>query len=83
MAKQGRGLIAGNWKMYGVAGYLDEARALASALQADPARARVAVCPPATLIHRLAEAVKGSSVEVGAQDCRCEAEGAFTGDVSA
>jgi len=84
MAEQAaRGLIAGNWKMHGVHAYLEEARALARALSSEPARARVAVCPPATLIHRLAQAVEGSAVEVGAQDCRVEAQGAFTGDLSA
>jgi len=83
MTERGRGLIAGNWKMYGVEAYLEQARLLADALTTEPARARVAVCPPATLIHRLAQAVRGTSVEVGAQDCRCETQGAFTGDVSA
>jgi triosephosphate isomerase len=84
MAEQAaRGLIAGNWKMHGVHAYLEEARALAGALSSEPARARVAVCPPATLIHRLAQAVEGSAVEVGAQDCRREPNGAYTGDLSA
>ena len=83
MAKQGRGLIAGNWKMHGVHGFLDEARALAAALAEQPASARVAVCPPATLIHRLSETLDGTTVEVGAQDCRREPNGAYTGDLSA
>ncbi len=83
MAEQRRALIAGNWKMFGVGAWLDEVRRLAAALQDDPAAARVAICPPATLIHRLAEAAAGSPVLVGAQDCHVEAEGAFTGDISA
>ncbi|MBQ1540613.1 triose-phosphate isomerase [Caulobacter sp. CCUG 60055] len=78
-----RPLIAGNWKMNGLAAALDEARAVAAALEERPAGARVAVCPPATLIDRLAEAVAGSAVLVGGQDCRAEAAGAFTGDVAA
>lgn len=78
-----RPLIAGNWKMNGLAPALDEARALAEALAAEPSAARVALCPAATLIERLAGAVKGSAVEVGGQDCRSESSGAFTGDVSA
>jgi triosephosphate isomerase len=45
--------------------------------------ARVALCPPATLISRLAHALAGSTVEVGGQDCRAEPQGAFTGCVSA
>ena len=78
-----RALIAGNWKMYGVNAWLDEARRVAASLQEEPSAARVAICPPATLIHRLAETLQGAPVLVGAQDCRPEPEGAFTGDVSA
>ncbi len=78
-----RPLIAGTWKMNGTGAALDEAKALAAALKAEPAAARVALCPPATLIERLARAVEGSAVEVGGQECHAEASGAFTGDVSA
>jgi len=74
-------LIAGNWKMNGLDAALGEARAVAAGL--GPPRARVAICPPATLIHRLAGVVAGAPVLVGGQDCRAEASGAFTGDVAA
>jgi triosephosphate isomerase len=75
-------LIAGNWKMNGVAGSLDDARAVAAALRAGQT-ARVALCPPATLVARMADALAGSSVLVGGQDCAVAAQGAFTGDVAA
>jgi triosephosphate isomerase len=78
-----RPLIAGNWKMNGLAGDLVEARAVAQSLAAQPSAARVAICPPATLIERLSRAVAGTPLEVGAQDVRAEAAGAFTGDISA
>ena len=78
-----RPLIAGNWKMNGLETALDEARAVAAAVDAHPPAARVAICPPATLIHRLAESLGGTGVEVGGQDCRAEASGAHTGDVAA
>ena len=78
-----RPLIAGNWKMHGLESALAEARAIAAAVDAHAPAARVALCPPATLISRLAHALAGSSVEVGAQDCRAEPQGAFTGSVSA
>jgi triosephosphate isomerase len=74
-------LIAGNWKMNGLAASLDEARALAAGL--GTTRARVAICPPATLVERLARALKGGAVLVGGQDCHPKASGAFTGDVAA
>jgi len=78
-----RKLVAGNWKMHGLAGSLADARTVAEALKAEPAACRVAICPPATLIHRLAEAMAGTPVEVGAQDSHAEPNGAYTGDVCA
>ena len=83
MAEERAGkLIAGNWKMFGVQSYLEEARALADALQREPTDARVAICPPATLLHRVAETVRGTPVLVGGQDAHAEPQGARTGDVS-
>ena len=78
-----RPLIAGNWKMNGLEAALDEARAVAAAVDARPPAARVAICPPTTLVHRLAQALGGTGVEVGGQDCRAELAGAFTGDIAA
>ncbi|THD68669.1 triose-phosphate isomerase [Phenylobacterium sp.] len=75
-------LIAGNWKMNGLAASLDEARAVAVGLGTFRG-GRVAICPPATLIERLSRALAGGPVLVGGQDCRAEASGAFTGDISA
>jgi triosephosphate isomerase len=69
--------------MHGVRAALDEARALADAVTTKPPVARVAICPPATLISRLADALADTPIEVGGQDCRAESWGAFTGDVSA
>lgn len=78
-----RPLVAGNWKMNGLNLALDEARAVAAAVDAHPPACRVALCPPATLVHRMADALGGTGVEVGGQDCRAEFSGAFTGDVAA
>jgi triosephosphate isomerase len=75
-------LIAGNWKMNGLAASLDEARAVTAGLGGFTA-GRVAICPPSTLIERLSRVLAGGPVLVGGQDCRAEASGAFTGDVSA
>lgn len=72
-----RKLVAGNWKMNGVAADLDEVRAIA----AHQAACDVALCLPATLIERAARAVPGFAI--GGQDVRAEANGAFTGDISA
>jgi triosephosphate isomerase len=75
-------LIAGNWKMNGLSSALDEVDALIRALKARSAGPDVLVCPPATLISRLA-ARAGGAVAVGGQDCHPKPFGAFTGDVSA
>jgi triosephosphate isomerase (TIM) len=83
MQSRQRQLIAGNWKMHGLTAAVSEARALADALRRAPATARVALCPPATLIGLMAKTVSGSDVQVGGQDCHPEAFGAFTGDISA
>jgi triosephosphate isomerase len=76
-------LIAGNWKMFTnrqSAGEL--AAAIAKGLPADP-KATVVVCPPFPWVALVADAVKGTAVHVGAQDCAAEkGEGAFTGEVS-
>ncbi|HEY5239734.1 MAG TPA: triose-phosphate isomerase [Rhizomicrobium sp.] len=77
-----RPLIAGNWKMNGLASSLAELEALKRGLAAAPARGEVLICPPFTL---LADAVRaaGGAFAIGGQDCRAQAHGAFTGDISA
>lgn len=74
-------LIAGNWKMNGLGSALAEARSTAACLAG--VTARVAICPPATLVARAAEALAGTAVAVGGQDCRAEVSGAYTGDIAA
>ena len=41
------------------------------------------VCPPATLVMATIDALRGSAVAVGGQDCHAKASGAHTGDISA
>lgn len=77
-----RPLIAGNWKMFGLETALDEARAVAAAVAGKPPAARVALCPPATLLHRMSQILAGEAVLVGGQDCHAGASGAHTGDIS-
>jgi triosephosphate isomerase len=76
-----RPLIAGNWKMHGLAA---EAQALARAVAAGAAglKAEVLICPPATLITPLTQTCAGV-VALGGQDCHEAAKGAHTGDISA
>jgi triosephosphate isomerase len=83
VSSPGLPLIVGNWKMHGLGADLTVARQVAASLRERPARARVAICPPDTLIARMAAALNGTDVLVGGQNIRPEIDGAFTGDVSA
>jgi triosephosphate isomerase len=77
-----RPLIAGNWKMHGLAAEgLALARAVAAGLSG--LAAEVLVCPPATLIAAVAQALAGGPVAVGGQDCHMAPKGPHTGDISA
>ena len=76
----GQRLVAGNWKMHGLAGDLAEAAAIAAAAGDHPT-VEIALCPPATLIKRAARAMPG--LAIGGQDVHAAAKGAHTGCVSA
>jgi triosephosphate isomerase len=74
--------VAGNWKMFTNKTTARElARAVVQGL-GDDRRVRVAVCPPFPYLALVAEALQGSGVLLGAQNCYPEKEGAFTGEVS-
>ncbi|MDZ7904419.1 MAG: triose-phosphate isomerase [Cypionkella sp.] len=76
-----RKLAAGNWKMNGLEGDLAEV----SRLMADfPAPAMdVLICPPATLLAKMAAARASHALRLGGQDCHAAVSGAYTGDISA
>ena len=76
-------LVAGNWKMNGVAASLAEFEALETLIaeKADAA-CETLICPPYTLIAAMASGSK-SLTAVGAQDCHFNKSGAHTGDISA
>ncbi len=81
-----RPLIAGNWKMNGLIGDgVSLAKDLATRMGGVKNKAHfdMAVCPPFTLIARIGEALAGSAVSLGAQDCHPKDKGAHTGDISA
>ena len=75
-------LIAGNWKMHGLAPQLGEIEAVAAAVQATQPSADVLICLPATLIARAVRMVAGR-IAIGGEDCSAQITGAFTGDLSA
>ena len=71
-------LVAGNWKMHGVAADLEEVRTIAGAAERMP-QVDVALCVPATLIDRAARTAPGFAI--GAQDVHQLEKGAHTGCV--
>jgi triosephosphate isomerase len=75
--------IAGNWKMYKTVfetvTYVKEFRHLAQ----DLTGVEIVLAVPFTAIHAAAEAARNSNVGIAAQDLYWEAEGAFTGEISA
>lgn len=76
-------LVAGNWKMNGLATNMAEFEALETLLaEKAAANCDVLICPPFTLVAAMAASAKGS-VAVGAQDCHFNVSGAHTGDISA
>ena len=77
-------IVAGNWKMNTL-----PAEGVELAKNVVAGRGEVCecvnfiVCPPFTHLSQVVEAVKGSSIAVGAQDCATEAKGAYTGEIAA
>ena len=85
MTASRRPLIAGNWKMNGkTADGVALAAGVAEKMKATrDAPFDLLVCPPFTLISKVGDAISGSGVMLGGQDCHTAASGAHTGDTSA
>jgi triosephosphate isomerase len=78
-------LIAGNWKMNGS---LTANEALVHAVQQgmqtlSGQKPQVAMCVPAAYLSQVQQLLKGSGIDLGAQDVSAHAQGAYTGEVSA
>jgi triosephosphate isomerase len=75
-------IIAGNWKMNKT---LSEAKNFAEEVKnLVPAADKMdsVICAPALFLQSLVEAVKGTEVQIGAQNMHFEESGAFTGEIS-
>ena len=59
--------------------FLDELKPLVSGA----AGREIVICPPFPALAAASEAVRGTAIRIGAQNLHWEAEGAFTGEVSA
>jgi triosephosphate isomerase (TIM) len=77
-----RKFVCGNWKMHKTVG---EAVQLVRELRdkVGDSAAQVAVAPPFTALAAAKAALQGSPIQLFAQNCHHEKQGAFTGEVSA
>ena len=76
-------VMAANWKMYKTPDQTREFFRDFLPLVAGHTRDEIVVCPPYIDLADAMEAVKGSSVAIGAQNVHWKEEGAFTGEISA
>lgn len=77
-----RPILAGNWKMYKTP---SETAAFFEGflpLVKGTTHAEIVICPPFVDLAAAADAVQGTTVEIGAQNMYWAAEGAFTGEIS-
>ncbi len=76
-------IVAGNWKMNTtVPEGIELAKAVAAKSAELPENVGLIVAPPFTHLAAVAEAIKGSRVELSAQNCADHEKGAYTGEVS-
>ncbi len=76
-------LIAGNWKMNGLAVSATKLDKIVAGAAKLPTHVDIMVCPPFLLIADFAARTRGSRVGIGGQDCHAEPSGAHTGDIAA
>ena len=77
-------IVAGNWKMNTLpAEGVELAKNIVAGRGEVCSCVNFIVCPPFTHLSTVAEALKGSDVALGAQNCAAEAKGAYTGEIAA
>ena len=78
-----RPIVAGNWKMHGTRA--ENARLIEELVARYPDRsaAECLVCPPFVYLQEVGRMLRDTPIGLGAQDVCAEAQGAFTGEVSA
>ncbi len=77
-------IVAGNWKMNTLPSEgVELAKGVAAGKESVCSCVSFIVCPPFTHIASVVEALAGSGIAVGAQNCAAETKGAYTGEVAA
>ncbi|MBI3060093.1 MAG: triosephosphate isomerase, partial [Deltaproteobacteria bacterium] len=75
-------LVVGNWKMHGTESEaIRLAREIRRGLKASVG-VEIVLAPPFTALAAVRKVIRGSRVQLGAQDVHWEMEGAFTGEIS-
>ena len=78
-----KNIVAGNWKMNTtVPEGIELAKQVVARAAETPANVGLIVAAPFTHLASVAEAIKGSKVELAAQNCADHTSGAYTGEVS-
>ncbi len=75
-------LVAGNWKMNGIAKSATQIINLNDGISGRSANCDVLICPPSTLIMAFSNMLKDSPIMLGGQDCHKNETGAHTGDIA-
>ena len=75
-------LIAGNWKMHKTGFQAIEAANQLKSLVKNATDVEVMIAPTFTALYQVAQALKGSTIALGAQNLYWEKQGAFTGEIS-
>lgn len=75
-------IIAGNWKMYKTIGEATQFLKTLIPLSSN-ASATVMIAPPFTAIAECSKIVRGTQIQIGAQNMSDSKEGPFTGEISA
>jgi triosephosphate isomerase (TIM) len=76
-------LVVANWKMHGDQAHCASlARHIVRALRRQPVNAQVVLAPPFTALNAVHRCLSGSPIELAAQNCHWESQGAYTGEIS-
>ena len=76
-----RRFVCGNWKMHKTSA--EAVQVVRELREKVKTGAQVAVAPPFTALAAVKQALQGSAIQLFAQNCHHEKQGAFTGEVSA
>lgn len=77
-------IVIANWKMNGLLREsMQKFKELRNKIQGSLIGCEIVLCPPFTLLRDFAEKIPGTGIKIGGQNCHDQAEGAYTGSISA